>query len=112
MQAAVLEIHGPRKAYALHRRLLAAPGPVDEAPALAAARDLQLDTDRIKIAMSGAAVGSHIKRQKQIATDLGLRYTPTFAIGNTAFIGWPGIDAMKTFIANARRCGAPRCGTG
>lgn len=107
--AAVLAAHDMPAAYAVHQQALAAPGRVGEQTILDLARAAGLDTDRIAAALPAAREAVHI--QKQFALDNRIRYTPTFAVGDTAFIGWPGVSTMQRFVAATRRCGGPQCGS-
>ena len=107
--AAVHALEGAAAAYEIHKRVLAAPGRISDAQVIEAARASGLDAPRIESAMASPAVQDVVRAQKQFAAESRLRYTPTFAIGDVGFIGWPGVATMTRFVAAARRCGSPQC---
>jgi protein-disulfide isomerase len=108
--AGVLMLYGAGQAYALHKRLLALPGRIDDGAALAVGGEMGLDRDRIARAMAEPAVAARLQRQMQFAADAGLRITPTFVMAGVGFVGWPGVATLSRFLAAARSCGALRCG--
>lgn len=105
--AAIQIIHGVGVAYEIHKRALAAAGRVSEDTILELARAGGLDEAPIVATMPAAREA--VRAQRQFASDNRLRYTPTFSIGNTAFIGWPGVPSMERFLAAVRRCGTLQC---
>lgn len=104
---AVLATHDMAAAYTVHQGALTAPGRVGEQTILDLARAAGLETGRIIAALPAAR--DAVRVQKQFAIDTRVRYTPTFAVGETAFIGWPGVQTMQRFVAATRRCGSPQC---
>jgi protein-disulfide isomerase len=108
--AAVQELYGTAVAYDLHKRALAAPGRASEATVIDFARASGLHAGRIEGAMAAQTVQNALRSQRQFAMESRLRFTPTFVIGDVAFIGWPGTSSMARFVAEARRCGALQCG--
>lgn len=107
--AAVQTVHGASAAYAIHRSLLETAGRASEEGALAAARAAGLDVARIETAMTAAGVRDAVRAQRDFARENRLRFTPTFAVADRAFIGWPGAPTMTRFVAAARRCGVLQC---
>jgi protein-disulfide isomerase len=110
VQQAVLRHFGPASAYDLHLRLFQQKGRIDGPRALAVVREMGLDATLIESASESAEVKAVLDRQRRLAADLGLSVTPSFALGNTALVGWPGLEPMRRFIAATRQCGAPSCG--
>lgn len=105
-QAAVLT-YGAQRAYDLHLAVMASHGPMNGA----------------RVRMIGAQMGlgdirsDHVERattevaeMRRGAAGLGLRITPTFVLGETAFIGWPGPLTLRSTIEANRRCGRLQCG--
>ena len=56
----------------------------------------------------GDARGLMLENRRH-AGPLGIRYTPTFALANTTFIGWPGPKTMSDMIGQVRQCGRVQC---
>ncbi|MCE1236881.1 MAG: DsbA family protein [Hyphomicrobiales bacterium] len=106
LHAAVVRRHGIDGARALHAALLQARGKVDGAKAQALASSLGLEVGEEEI----AAARQEVAGQRALAGRLGLLYTPTFVIGDVAFIGWPGRPTLERFAAMQRRCGRISCG--
>jgi protein-disulfide isomerase len=109
-QIAAHALHGADKAYLLHMRLLTMAGRIGRAQALSAARALEWNADALENAAESPRVREALAAQMGFAATRGLKMTPTFVIGDVAFIGWPGVPSMRRFIVAGRKCGAPHCG--
>lgn len=105
VQIAVDHRWGETAARALHVALLGTHGLADGEKALALARDLGSPVTPEAMAAADGA----IRRQIETGRAAGLRMTPTFVIGTTAFVGWPGRRTIETFLGAARRCREPVC---
>jgi protein-disulfide isomerase len=106
IQTAVRQRHGEAAGRAFHLGLFGLRGFVDAAKA----RGLALDLGVAVTAAEEAAADAEVQRQSAAARTAGLRLTPTFVLGATAFVGWPGRATMETFVAAMRRCDRPACG--
>lgn len=105
VQIAVLRRHGPDAARALHVALLEARGFVDGAKARSIAGDLGVPPNEAEI----AAADGKVAAERALAGRHGLKITPSFVIGDVAFVGWPGRPTIERFTAAARRCGRIVC---
>jgi protein-disulfide isomerase len=105
VEIAVLRRHGAEAARSLHVALLEARGFVDGAKARAIATDLGVSPSEAEI----AAADGEVAAQRALAGRHGLRITPSFVIGDVAFVGWPGRPTIERFVASARRCGRIVC---
>lgn len=105
VEIAVLRRHGGDAARALHVALLSARGFVDGAKARSIAGDLGVVVDEAEI----AAAEGEVAAQRALAERHGLKITPTFVIGDVAFVGWPGRPTIERFVAATRRCGRIVC---
>lgn len=76
---------------------------LDEAAALAIAKDLKLDVARLKADATGKAVNETIARNQELAETLGINGTPSFVIGDALFPGKVGPDVLDQAIAAARK---------
>lgn len=105
VQIAVLRRYGGDAARALHVALLEARGFVDGAKARSIAGDLGVSVGEAEI----AAADGEVAAQRALAGRYGLKITPTFVIGDVAFVGWPGRPTIERFAAAMRRCGRIAC---
>ncbi len=99
----------PEKYGEFHDKLLSDNAPASEARALAMARSLGLDADKIAAASKDEAVGKNIDEVYALANTLGLTGTPSYVIGDEVVVGAVGYDALKAKIDSVRACGATAC---
>jgi protein-disulfide isomerase len=97
------------KFWEFHQKLLRSRGPVGKAEALAVAKDLGADMD--KLAKDAAAPGltSGIEESGKLAKSLQVTGTPTFVIGKEVVVGAVGYDALQAKVANMKKCGKAIC---
>jgi protein-disulfide isomerase len=109
VQQGVLRLHGPKVAYDFHMRMFSRRGQADGASALAVAKEMGLDPKKVEESGDNPAVTLVLTRQAETAQALGMHMTPSFVIAGVAFLGWPGGAALRSMIANVRRCGEASC---
>jgi protein-disulfide isomerase len=97
-----------KKYLEFHQRLLNSRGQVDGKRALAVAREIGMDVDRIERDMKSGAVENTLKEDFRLAEALGLNGTPSYVIGEEVVVGAVGLGALKEKINNAR-CGKASC---
>ena len=97
------------KFWAFHSKLLGARGPIGKNEALAVARDLGLDLDRLAKDMDSAEVKSGIEEVMQMADSLQISGTPSFVVGQDVVIGAVGYDKLKDKIDSVHKCGRATC---
>lgn len=112
VQQAILRTHGPARAYAFHKRVLAEHGSVDGPSALRIAADLGLDAKALEATGDLPQVRDVIARQRHLAQALGFQATPSFMLNATGILGYPGPAAMARVIAAVKRCDKLVCTTG
>lgn len=110
VQQATLKMFGPRAAHALHLSLFGSRQPNNRATALASAKRLGLDADKIEAAASGDDVGRVVERHMKLAASLGFTATPSFLVKTTGILGYPGASAMRKIISAVRKCDQIACG--
>ncbi len=106
IQTAVRARHGLDGGRAVHVALLEQRGFVDAAKARRVTEDLGVAVT----AADEAAAEADVRRQWAAAKSAGVRMTPTFILGATGFVGWPGRATIESFVAAMRRCGRVACG--
>ncbi len=110
VQQGLFRLHGPAAAYDFHMRMFARRGQNDGTAALDVVRAMGLDVDKVTESANNHSVSEVLTRQARLAQSLGMSMTPTFAVTGVGLLGWPGAGALKTIIANARKCDHPVCG--
>jgi len=106
--AVAVRMQAPDKYLEFHQKLLGGRGHADEARALAVAKEIGLDMDRLKKDMKSPEVEKSLKQDFGLAEALGLNGTPSYVIGDDVIVGAVGFDALKQQI-NTARCGKATC---
>ena len=97
------------KFWAFHSKLLASHGPVGKTEALAVARDLGLDMDRLNKDMGSPEIKSGLDEVMQLADSLQINGTPTFVVGQDVVVGAVGYDQLKDKVDAVHKCGHAAC---
>ena len=84
------------KFWAFHSKLLATHGPVGKTEALAVARDLGLDMDKLAKDMESPEVKSGLGEVMQLADALQINGTPTFVVGQDVIVGRSATTSSRT----------------
>jgi len=92
----------PEKFNEFHDALLAEPGKIDGARALAVAEDLGIDANALNASLDSDEVKDTIAESYELADKLNLTGTPSYVTHNDVVIGAVGYDALKAKIAEAR----------
>src|SRR5271165_1622479 len=97
------------KFWAFHYKLLASHGPVGKAEAMAVAKELGLDMDRLARDMESADVKTGLDETMQLADSLQINGTPTFVLGQDLVVGAVGYDDLKSKVDSVHKCGRVAC---
>ncbi len=98
------------KFWEFHRKLLTSRSPASKATALAAAKEVGADMDRLNKDIDRPDVHAAIEEVMKIADGLSLTGTPSFVLGDDVIVGAVGYDELKTRLGNVRKCGRTNCG--
>lgn len=109
VEQAVLKHHGPVRAYEFHRKMFARRGMNDGLAALQIVQDMKLDRAKIEAEADGDIVNSVVTRHRALADALAFSATPSFIIGSTGMLGYPGQKALTKMVAEMRKCDRPKC---
>lgn len=104
--AASRQFKGP-KFWEFHQKLLGSRTPVGKAEALAVAKDLGADMD--KLAKDAEKSQPNVDQSLQLAKDLSVSGTPTYVIGEDLVVGAVGYDSLQAKVGNVRKCGKTIC---
>jgi protein-disulfide isomerase len=97
------------KFWPFHAKLLATHGPVGKAEALAVAKDLGLDMDKLAKDMESPEIKTGLDETMQLADALQINGTPTFVVGQDLVVGAVGYDQLKGKIDSVHKCGRAVC---
>jgi protein-disulfide isomerase len=97
------------KFWPFHAKLLAMHGPIGKTEALAVAKELGLDMDRLAKDMDSSEVKDGLKEVMQLADSLQINGTPTFVVGQDLVVGAVGFDQLKDKIDAVHKCGRATC---
>ncbi len=106
--AVAVRMQAPKKYLEFHTKLLGGRGHADGARALAVAKEIGLDMDRLRKDIKSPEVDKTLKQDFGLAQALGLNGTPSYVVGDNVVVGAVGLPALKQKIANAR-CGKDAC---
>jgi protein-disulfide isomerase len=97
------------KFWQFHQKLLSMRGPVGKAEALAVAKDLGVDLDRLNKDMSNPDIRAGIEETLHTADALQINGTPSFVVGQEVVVGAVGYDQLKDKIDSVHKCGRAVC---
>ncbi len=91
------------KYLAFHEKLFSSRGMVDQARALAAAKDIGCDMARIGKDMNSPEVKTTIDEDMKLADAIGVDGTPSYVIGDQLIVGAIGFDQLQQKIATLQK---------
>ena len=97
------------KFWDFHKALLGSHGAVGKEQALAVAKDMGADMDKLAKDAADPKIRAAIQGSDSMAKELNLNGTPTFVIGDNVEIGAVGYDQLQAEIGNVRKCGKAMC---
>ncbi len=97
------------KFWEFHKKLLATRGHIGKAQALAAAKEVGADMDSLEKDADGPEAQAALKEVATLAEKLKFDGTPSWVIGNDAFVGGAPYAQLKAKLDNMRKCGKTAC---
>ncbi|WBU64141.1 DsbA family protein [Paracoccus aerodenitrificans] len=91
-----------QKYWQFHEALMQMNARAEEATVMRAARNVGLDTDRLRADMEKRAILDQIYETMDLADTMALTGTPTFIAGHEAVFGRLGLDDLRKLVADAR----------
>lgn len=98
-----------QKFWEFHRKVLGTRGHVGKAQALAVAKELGADVDKLERDMKSPAVSAGLQETAALADSLKFNGTPSWIVGKDAFVGGLPYAEMKGKIDSLRKCGKTVC---
>jgi protein-disulfide isomerase len=106
--AARKQISG-EKFFEFHQKLLASHGPIGREQALAVAKEVGLDVDRLQKDAKDPSIRAGIEDVMKLADALALTGTPSYVVGDEAVVGAVGFAELKTKVDAVGKCGKTAC---
>ena len=97
------------KFWAFHSKLLGMKGPIGEPEALAVARSLGLDMDKLAKDMKDPEIEDGLHEVLAMADSLQINGTPSFVLGDQVVVGASDLDQLRDQIAAVHKCGRTLC---
>ena len=91
-----------------HQKLLGGRGEANKARALAVAKEVGYDMDRLQKDMQSAEVKNTLQENFKLAETLGLNGTPSYVIGDKVIVGAVGLASLRKDV-NTASCGKETC---
>ncbi len=96
--AVAVRMVAPDKYMAFHQALLTGRGQADRARALAAAKEVGIDTALLQKQASSPELNATLDESMKIAQALGLNGTPSFVIGDDVIVGAVGLEKLQQAV--------------
>jgi protein-disulfide isomerase len=97
------------KFWQFHQKLLGMHGVVGKDQAVAVAKEMGVDIDRLNKDMASPEVKTSIQEVMTMADSLQINGTPSFVVGQDVVIGAVGYDELKNKIESVHKCGHAVC---
>lgn len=97
------------KFWEFHQKLLGSRGPVGKTEALAVAKELGADMDKLAKDAAAPNASSGIDESVRLAKSLQVSGTPAYVIGDEVVIGAVGYDDLQAKVLNVKKCGKAAC---
>jgi protein-disulfide isomerase len=97
------------KFWEFHQKLLGSRGHAGKAEALAVAKDLGANMDKLANDAAAPGITTGIEESGKLAKSLQVTGTPTYVIGEDVFVGAVGYDELEAKVANIKKCGRAIC---
>lgn len=109
VELAVARLTSAANFYRFHRVLDESRGVVDGSRALAAAKAVGLDPQKVLAAANDDKLADVMTAHLKLGNDLAIQATPGFVIKGVAIVGYPGPKSLAKIIASVEKCGAVMC---
>jgi protein-disulfide isomerase len=97
------------KFFEFHQKLLGSRGHVGREQALAVAKDMGLDMDKIQKDLKDPSIRAGIEETMKVADALNLTGTPSYVVGDEAVVGAVGVEQLKKRVDSLSKCGKTAC---
>ncbi|MBL1257330.1 thioredoxin domain-containing protein [Methylocystis sp. Sn-Cys] len=99
----------PAKFWEFHKKLLSTRGHIGKQQAIAAAKEVGADIDRLEKDADSAETQAALKEVAALAEQLKFDGTPSWVIGKEAVVGGLPFAQLKAKVDNIRKCGKATC---
>ena len=98
-----------QKFWEFHKKLLGTRGHIGKAQAMAAAKELGADMDQLEKDIKSPATHAALAEVEGLAEKLHFSGTPSWVIGQDAYVGGLSLPDLKAKIDSVRKCGKAAC---
>jgi protein-disulfide isomerase len=109
VELAVARLTSAENFYKFHRMLDSSRGTVDGNRALAAAKAIGLDVQKVLKIANEDKLADVMTAHVKLGDALAIQATPGFVIKGVAIVGYPGPKSLAEIIASVEKCGAVIC---
>jgi protein-disulfide isomerase len=109
VELAVARLASAKKFYDFHRMLDKGRGVVEGGRALAAAKAIGLDVEKVRKIANEDSISDEMIAHVRLGDALKILATPGFVIKGVAINGYPGPKSLAALVASVQRCGAVIC---
>jgi protein-disulfide isomerase len=109
VEMALVKTTGRAIAARFHEALFAMRGPIDGSRALDLAERLGFARSEIEKAAEAPDVAEALAVQMRLAASLGMAASPSFIMGGTGVLGYPGPKTLARMATTVRSCGQIVC---
>jgi protein-disulfide isomerase len=102
------QLHGD-KFWQFHVKLLGMHGAIGKAEALAVAKEMGVDMEKLAKDMENPDIATGLEEVMHMADSLQINGTPSFVVGQEVVVGAVGYDALKEKIDSVHKCGHAVC---
>ena len=106
---ALAKLATPAKFYQFHQKMFSGRGVVDGERALAGAKELGFEREKILAIANSEETTEAMKAHVRLGDTLQMQATPSFVIQDVAIIGYPGRPGMEKIVQAVRKCGKAAC---
>jgi protein-disulfide isomerase len=97
------------KFWEFHQKLLGSRGQIGKSEAMAVAKELGADMDKLARDAAAPAVAEGVEESEKFARSLQITGTPSYVIGEEVVIGAVGFEDLQAKVVNTRKCGKAMC---
>ena len=109
VEIGVSKLATPEQYLDFHRRIYSGRGTIDGPRALAAAKDIGLDPQKVAALSNTEDTLNLLRQNAEFGSAAKLVATPAYVINSVAILGHPGLTPLQKVVAAVRACGKVVC---
>lgn len=109
VEFALAKLATPAQFAQFHQKMFSGRGVVDGERALAGAKELGLDLQKLLALANAEEITEAMKAHVRLGDALKMQATPSLVVQDVAIVGYPGRAAMEKIVASVRQCRRAAC---